>query len=105
MASYALHRGYFAKKYPQTSLKGIYFLPSIFIIGLMLGGIISLYSVFFRMAYFLGLSVYLLLTLIFSFSRELRLIPFIFSGIILSHLAYGLYFLKGLLSRRLKEEL
>jgi GT2 family glycosyltransferase len=47
MASYALHRGYFAKKYPQTSLKGIYFLPSIFIIGLMLGGIISLYSVFF----------------------------------------------------------
>ena len=34
--------------------------------------------------------------------RSLKLIPLVFSGLILTHLTYGVAFLKGLLVRRLK---
>jgi len=104
IANYALHRGYFVKKYPQTSLKIAYFLPSLLLIGIFSGGVLALSLVSLRAMYFLGLSLYLFLVLTFSFSGKLRLIPLVFSGIILTHLTYGFYFIKGLLSMRLREE-
>lgn len=39
VGNYALHRGFFAKKYPVTSLKLFYFLPSLFVIYLIAAGI------------------------------------------------------------------
>ncbi len=104
IASYALHRGYFVKKYPETSLKTAYFLPGIFVIGFFLGGIISLFSVSFRLIYFSGLYLYLVLALIFSFSRDLHLFYYVFLGTILTHFVYGIYFLNGLFIKRLSEE-
>jgi hypothetical protein len=35
---------------------------------------------------------------------QIRLIFFVWAGIILTHIAYGAYFLKGLLAVQLKEE-
>lgn len=104
VASYALHRGYFVKKYPQTSLKITYFLPSIFLISFLLGGIISLFSVPFRLIYFLGLCSYLVLVFIFSFSKDLRLFYYLFLGTALTHFTYGIYFLNGLFTKQLSEE-
>ncbi len=104
VVSYALHRGYFAKKYPQTSLKFVYFLPSIFLIGLLAGGIISLFFGSIRVIYLSGLFLYVMSVFLFSLSKKSRLIPFIFFGIIATHLSYGIYFLKGLFSRKLSEE-
>ena len=104
IANYALHRGYFVKKYPQTSLKIAYFLPSLLLIGIFSGGGLALSLVSLRAMYFLGLSLYLFLVIIFSLSRKLRLMPLVFSGIIFTHLTYGFYFIKGLLSMRLREE-
>ena len=111
VASYALHRGYFVKKYPQTSLRISYFLPSIFVIGLFLGSIISLFFVPIRIIYFLALFLYLFVMFIFSIigtvperGLSLRIFLLVSSGIILTHLTYGFYFLKGLFSKKLSEE-
>ncbi len=104
IANYALHRGYFVKRYPQTSLRLPYFIPALFLFILVIGGIFSAFSGTLRAIYFWGLSFYLLLVLIFSVSADIWLTPLVFCGIILTHITYGLYFLKGLISGELKEE-
>jgi len=103
--NYALHRGYFVKKYPETSCKLYYFIPTLFLLALLTGGFLSIFLAAFRIIYLLGFSLYLVLVLIFSVSKKLGFIPLIFFGIIFTHFAYGTYFFKGLLSQRLKEEL
>jgi GT2 family glycosyltransferase len=105
IANYALHRGYFAKRYPQTSLRLLYFLPSIFLFLLLIGAFSSLFLLHLRVVYLAGIFLYLFSVFIFSICKELRLIPLVFLGIILSHLTYGLNFIKGLISQKLKEEL
>jgi len=104
VANYGLHRGYFVKRYPGTSLKIVYFIPGIFVLGLVIGAFLSGFSHSFKIAYLTGLSLYIILVFIFSISRNLFFLPFVFLGIILTHITYGVYFLKGLLSKRLKEE-
>lgn len=42
VGNYGLHRGYFAKKYPATSLRPMYFLPSCFFIFVVLGWALAL---------------------------------------------------------------
>jgi len=105
VARYGVHRGYFAKRYPETSRKLSYFVPSIFLFFLIIGGILAISSAPIRQVYLLGLSLYFLLVFIFSISNGLSLFFLVFPGIILTHLAYGVYFLKGIISRKLKEEL
>ncbi len=104
VASYALHRGYFVKRYPGNSLKLAYFLPSFFVLGLLLGVIFSPFLNPIAVLYSYALFSYLILVLIFSIQKDLRLTLPVFVGIILTHLAYGIYFLKGLLTTKLKEE-
>jgi hypothetical protein len=104
IASYALHRGYFVKKYPETSFKLSYFIPSLFLIGLAGGFILSQIFLPFRIVYFSVILLYTVLALGTSLSHKLHLIPVVTLGIILTHLTYGFYFLKGLISGRLREE-
>lgn len=105
IASYALHRGYFVKKYPQTSLKISYFIPSLFVIGLTGGMVLSFLSSSFEVVYSSAMRVYLLGVLFFSLNRDLRYILPVFFGIILTHITYGSFFLEGLVSKKLKDEL
>jgi GT2 family glycosyltransferase len=105
VANYGLHRGYFAKRYPQTSFKFSYFLPSLFVLSLLIGGIFSFYIPLFKIAYLGYLLFYLFLVFSFSILKGLVLFPLVFLGIILTHITYGLYFLKGLAVSKLKEEL
>ena len=104
IASYALHRGYFVKKYPETSLKFSYFVPTLFVLSVVCGSILSLLFPALLTPFLFGLSLYLLLVFISSLSKELQLIFPVFLGIIFSHIVYGIFFLKGLLSVRLSEE-
>jgi len=104
IASYALHRGYFVKRYPETSLKPAYFVPTLFLFGIIIGAAFSLLSTPARIVYSLGLTVYLSLVLISSFSKQILSVPYVFCGTILTHFTYGFYFLKGLISSRLREE-
>ena len=101
VTSYAKHRGYFVKRFPQTSKKFSYFVPSIFTAGVIAGGILSVFSPFIRIIYITILALYLVLVV----EETIRLRNFlIMPGIMLTHLAYGVFFIKGLLSGRLEEE-
>lgn len=101
--SYAIHRGYFAKKFPQTSRRVFYFLPSLLLLGSSLGIPVAIFIPVLRIPYFTGLALYALIVLASSLqARELKVVPLVFTGIILTHLTYGLGFLKGLSTKELK---
>ena len=105
VASYALHRGYFVKKFPETSLRLSYLLPSLFTAGLFFGWLPGLIHPAFKIIYLSIVSVYLLAALLTGLmSRNPLIALIIFSGIILTHISYGVWFIKGLLSRKLAEE-
>lgn len=100
--SYAVHRGFFAKKFPQTSLKLSYFLPSLLCLGLVFGTVASFFNPVVELIFLSALGVYLLLALLSSLqSKEIEAIPLVFLGVITTHLTYGTGFIKGLLARRL----
>jgi GT2 family glycosyltransferase len=89
ISRFGYHRGLFARILPKTSLKPGYFVPSLFLIGLIIGPFISL------PIYFFTLKLYLLLLISTAiYHQSILLIPTLF----LTHLTYGLYFLKGLFS-------
>lgn len=105
VANYALHRGYFVKRFPTTSRKTSYFIPSLFVIGLLLGWLLGFaHPLFFRI-YFGIILLYLFCIFFTGFKhRNLKLAFLVSSGLLATNLAYGVFFLKGLFSRRLKEE-
>ncbi|HIE35672.1 MAG TPA: glycosyltransferase [Candidatus Omnitrophica bacterium] len=114
--NYALHRGYFVKKYPRNSFYLGYFMPSLFLLSLILGGILTFFSSLIGYFYFIGISIYLLFVFInsifliarekekYSLVNKIKLLFLVISGIILTHLYYGFYFIKGLLAKRMPEE-
>jgi cellulose synthase/poly-beta-1,6-N-acetylglucosamine synthase-like glycosyltransferase len=98
------HRGFFAKKFPQNSVKPTYFLPSALVLSLVILTVISIIYRPFTYLELVGICAYLLSSLAAAFSqvRSARLIFLIWLGIIATHLVYGLYFLSGLVKRDLK---
>lgn len=104
IANYAVHRGYFVKIFPETSFKFAYFIPSIFIVSLILGAGLAWLFPGLRIAYLLFISLYLVIVLLSSLFKNIFLIPLVFLGSILTHLTYGVCFLKGLFLLKLKEE-
>lgn len=116
IANYALHRGYFVKRYPENSLRLPYFVPSIFLVFILGGAVLALLNSALRALYFSVLALYLLLVFIscifnrlnitsgMNLCRKGLLISSVFIGIILTHLCYGFYFVKGLFANKLKEE-
>ena len=106
VSRYALHRGYFAKRFPQTSFKISYFLPSMFAIY-MLGNLVlfSQLNIFLRFSYLFMVFLYFILvafTAVKALNR--KMVRLIFIGIPLTHLTYGLFFIKGLFAKRMPEE-
>ena len=100
--NFGLHRGFFAKKFPETSRKPIYFFPSLFLIGLAGGVATSPFNSILARVFLAILGMYILLALVASFSaKDLKQGPLVFIGIFLTHLTYGAAFIKGLFARRL----
>lgn len=94
----ALYRGFFAKKFPKTSRKFAYFVPSLFLFGLLFGFIVSFYNLYLMIIYIDVLIIYFTLLIIESikindFKGAVILIP----GIFLTHIVYGFAFLIGLI--------
>jgi len=103
ISNYALHRGFFAKKYPKNSLKIGYFIPSGFLVYLPVSwfiGFIEPIILVPLMAYL----IFLFLTglSIFLKHRTIKLSILTMIGIFLTHVFYGFYFLKGLRAKELK---
>lgn len=96
----ALYRGFFAKKYSQTSLRLAYLVPSIFILFLIFGGIFLIFSGPVRIFYFFVLAVYFILLLVNGIkSGSLKAGILVVIGTFLTHLVYGVGVIKGLLGK------
>jgi cellulose synthase/poly-beta-1,6-N-acetylglucosamine synthase-like glycosyltransferase len=103
VSTYALHRGYFAKKYPETSAKLSYLLPSTLLIII---GIWSLFGILipgFLLPLIALISGYLILCFMAASikSKDLKLSSIVCIGIPLTHLVYAVYFIKGVLTKEL----
>ena len=101
VSRFGLHRGFFAKRFPETSRRLKYFLPSVLFLFLMVGGIISLVYPIFK--WFFG--VVLLGYIFFALAAALRsreLILPVWLGIMATHIVYGAFFLLGLMKEELK---
>lgn len=101
--NYSIHRGYFVRTMPENSLKLGYFIPSLFTMGLIFGFISSFFNFYLKLTYLFIILVYLFLLMISSINiKLLKLFPLIFSGIFLTHIIYGIGFIKGGLFGKLK---
>jgi glycosyltransferase involved in cell wall biosynthesis len=111
IGAYGLHRGYFVKHYPETSLKLKYFLPAFFLIFILAGAVLSFFDPLFLIIYLLGWLIYILILIKAIFDiRRYEKNPLILLNavyyIFLTHLVYGFYFITGLVfTRELKSKL
>ena len=103
--SYGLHRGFFVRKFPETSRRFQYFVPSIFVLALLAGFVLSFINPIAFYTYLSFLGIYLLFTLLSSIkSLDVSDNLLVFPGIIATNITYGLGFMRGLFSRRLKSQ-
>jgi glycosyltransferase involved in cell wall biosynthesis len=93
---YALHRGYFAKKYPENSRKIGYFLPSLFFLYLIS---LPLTNFYYPLYFYLILLLINLLNYLFTNSLVCSLLATI--TIPITHIYYGVLFIKGYFSKNL----
>ena len=96
---FGLHRGYFMKLFPYTSLKPVFFLPLLFVLFLLFGPWLAFIHPFFLYTY---TSLLLLYALLVGFaaaaSRHWATIPlFMFIGFA-THVAYGIGVAVGLIT-------
>lgn len=99
---YALHRGYFAKRFPATSLRIAYFMPSLLAIGLLAGFPLALLIRPLLPPYAIAVALYAALTFIAAADCRHPLTWLLtWLGIITTHIWYGLRFLAGLLATRM----
>lgn len=104
LSRYASHRGFFAKKFPHTSFKISYFVPSFFVIYLFLLPIFLYLFPKVSNYFYLPLFIYLIALFVdtvkvyFKSSSVAAGILTAF-GIFLSNISYGIFFMKGLLSK------
>ncbi len=106
--SYSVHRGLFMKKYPQTSFRFSYFIPSIFTLGVLSGIPFSFLHPFLFYLYIFALGFYAILLLVSAIQETIRSKNFLVGillplAIFLTHLTYGLGLLVGLSKKELKQ--
>jgi len=102
VSGYGLHRGFFAKKYPATSLRWKYFVPSFFFLFVSIGTGAALFdrAFLFWYAALWGLYVVALTKSaadIYRYERKLSIVGHALYYIFFTHIAYGFSFLRGLL--------
>ncbi|MBM4436446.1 MAG: glycosyltransferase [Actinobacteria bacterium] len=106
VAAYGRHRGYFAKRYPATSLRPHYFIPTAFVAWLVAGPFLGAWlGVWWGWLYVASLAAYGLALAVSGIDvahrgRSAWLGLAVVPGLLLTHLVYGLTFVHGLLARR-----
>ena len=104
ISRFAEYRGFSIKRFQRNSLRPTYFLPSLLVLSLFAGVMLSFLSSFFVDLVVLGFALYLILSLVASAVqlKKARLLLLVWIGIILTHIVYGLSFLYGLTKSDLK---
>jgi glycosyltransferase involved in cell wall biosynthesis len=98
---YALHRGHFAKRFPSTSLRFSYLIPTFFVLGLVVGLPLAFLHPWLFYAYFGAVALYGFITLASCASLSPSLWFMTWLGVMATHVIYGIRFLMGLLSRHM----
>jgi cellulose synthase/poly-beta-1,6-N-acetylglucosamine synthase-like glycosyltransferase len=93
---YALHRGFFARRFPATSRRIGYLIPSLFVLGLVAGAPMAVWNQTLRLLYLSAVSLYALATLLNCIDRHPGRWLLTWFGMIATHLVYGTRFLQGL---------
>lgn len=101
VGGYGLHRGFFAKEFPETSRKIMYFMPSLLDLFIIIGGIASIFSSAIFKLYLSGLGIYGLAivistVVIWTRTKDLLISAMTIPYIMLTHFWYGLRFMQGL---------
>jgi len=109
VGNYGKHRGFFAKKYPQTSRRFKYFIPAIWVAFVIVGFGLSIVSKLAGILYLTGWTAYLsALAISWKDIRQhetLRVALGAVPYIILTHIWYGAQFVKGFTARELHSSL
>lgn len=101
--SYAVHRGFFTKKFPETSLRISYFLPTLLVLWLGTGLIAAMFYPLIRFLYIVSILLYLLAAMITGLKTgNFWMSITVTLGIITTHIVYGIGFVVGRFSRNLK---
>ena len=107
ISQYGLHRGFFFKKFGGNSRKFIYFIPSLFLAFLVLFFFSEIFYISEKFLIFLRFILFLYFIFLIKFYLDIRKYNSIvisilsISYIILTHIYYGFYFLKGLTRKKL----
>ena len=109
VGGYGIHRGYFAKKYPQTSRLPLYFVPSMFVIFILVTLLGLMFSTGLSWLLVVGWVVYALALTkaLFDMRRyeaidvAIAALPYVF----LTHFWYGVRFIQGYLAPKLVSRL
>ncbi len=102
--SYALHRGFFAKRFPQTSLRLSYFVPSLFTLFAGLGWTTVFAGGFLFRAWLAVMGLYGGLVLAFSLRTWNPLgVLGVATGTFLTHVTYGVWFVRGLFASEIQD--
>ncbi|MFH0814987.1 MAG: glycosyltransferase [Candidatus Falkowbacteria bacterium] len=110
VGAYGLHRGFFAKKFGGASLKLKYFLPSLFLLFIVLGAGLSFVSFLLFKLYIAGWAIYLLALLkalldIKQYEASWLVALHSLYYIVATHIVYGWHFLRGLFKKELVSKL
>lgn len=95
---YAMHRGHFARIFPQTSLKIGYLIPSFFLLYLIT---LPFHHIYIPIYLYIFLLFLTLLNIFFK-SKNILLAFLSVFAIFVTHITYGLLFIKGYFSPNLK---
>ncbi len=101
---YARHRGFFCRVFPQTSLRFSYMVPSLFVIGAVLGPVVCHFAPVLWPIYIAVMGFYLAATFVFAFKRRPLEWLLLWLGIVSTHAWYGVRFLQGILFGRMPKE-
>ena len=107
IVQYGIHRGHFARKFPRTSLRPSYLLPTVWILGLIAGPLTirhigPLWTLYKLAVAMYGFALAATAGEIVARTRQPLVAIMAVLGIVATHAVYGVGFVRGLASRSLR---
>lgn len=97
---WGMWRGFLMKIYPKNSIKLTFFIPALFILWIVVGGVLALISKCFSYVYLASILLYLLFLLMTGLkTKSFKLFLPVVVLTSLTQIAYGLGFIKGIFSK------